>query len=78
VLVESPGFGRSRENWTVHFEGSARVGDLIEVQVASASLVALRGAQTRLVEANRAAGGGAFAPHGTPARERLRLAVVGQ
>jgi tRNA-2-methylthio-N6-dimethylallyladenosine synthase len=76
VLVESPGFGRSRENWTVHFDGAARVGDLIEVQVASASLVALRGAQTRLVEANRAdAAAGAQAK---PGRQSLRLAVVGQ
>jgi tRNA-2-methylthio-N6-dimethylallyladenosine synthase len=51
VLVEAPGFGRSRENWTVHFQGPARIGDLIEVEVASASLVALRGSQTRLVDA---------------------------
>ena len=40
VLVEDRGFGRSRENWTVHFEGDASVGDLIEVRVESASLVA--------------------------------------
>jgi tRNA-2-methylthio-N6-dimethylallyladenosine synthase len=44
VLVESPGFGRSRENWTVHFEGGAQVGDLVRVRVERASLVALRGA----------------------------------
>ena len=43
VLVENPGFGRSRENWTVHFEGEATAGSLVEVRVESASLVALRG-----------------------------------
>jgi len=68
VLVESPGFGRSRENWTVHYEGTARVGDLIEVQVATASLVALRGPQVRMIDPARA----------QPARERVRLAVVSQ
>ena len=31
VLVEDRGFGRSRENWTVHFEGEANVGDLVRV-----------------------------------------------
>ena len=46
VLVENRGFGRSRENWTVHFEGEAAAGDLVRVRVQSASLVALRGAQT--------------------------------
>src|SRR5205085_6036419 len=40
VLVEEPGFGRSRENWTVHFNGEARAGDLVRVRVESASLVA--------------------------------------
>ncbi|HUJ26610.1 MAG TPA: tRNA (N6-isopentenyl adenosine(37)-C2)-methylthiotransferase MiaB [Myxococcales bacterium] len=49
VLVENPGFGRSRENWTVHFDGDAPVGSLIEARVASASLVALRGAQERVL-----------------------------
>ena len=68
VLVESPGFGRSRENLTVHYEGTARVGDLIEVQVATASLVALRGPQVRMIDPARA----------QPARERVRLAVVSQ
>ena len=66
VLVEDPGFGRSRENWTVHFEGDAAVGDLIRVQVGSATLVALRGAQTALVEKAKAA---------EPPRRR-RLSVV--
>ena len=55
VLVENPGFGRSRENWTVHFEGDAPVGSLVEVRVASASLVALRGKQERVVAAGPAA-----------------------
>jgi tRNA-2-methylthio-N6-dimethylallyladenosine synthase len=51
VLVENPGFGRSRENWTVHFQGDARPGDLIQVQVESASLVALRGRQVAVLDA---------------------------
>ncbi len=49
VLVEDRGFGRSRENWTVHFEGEAAVGDLVRVRVQSASLVALRGALAAVV-----------------------------
>ena len=67
VLVESPGFGRSRENWTVHFQGTARAGDLISVEVASASLVALRGTQLRVIEAGLA-----------QEMPRTRLAVVSQ
>lgn len=66
VLVEDRGFGRSRENWTVHFEGDAAVGDLVRVQVQSASLVALRGVQSALADK---------APH-TPAPPKRRLAVV--
>ena len=66
VLVEDRGFGRSRENWTVHFEGDSQVGDLIRVQVRSASLVALRGVQTAVVDA---------APR-QEAPVRRRLAVV--
>jgi len=50
VLVEEPGFGRSRENWTVHFDGDAGAGDLVWVRVDSASLVSLRGAQVRTVD----------------------------
>ncbi len=50
VLVEDRGFGRSRENWTVHFEGDAAVGDLVRVQVRSASLVALRGVQIAVLD----------------------------
>jgi tRNA-2-methylthio-N6-dimethylallyladenosine synthase len=59
VLVESartepgaPGerFGRSRENWTVHFRGACAVGDLVRVQVESASLVALRGVEQEVVD----------------------------
>jgi tRNA-2-methylthio-N6-dimethylallyladenosine synthase len=65
VLVEDRGFGRSRENWTVHFEGDANVGDLIEVRVQTASLVALRGAQTKMLERAK--------PTHAP---RRRLAVV--
>ena len=50
VLVEDPGFGRSRENWTVHFTGEARTGDLVRVRVESASLVALRGTQVETLD----------------------------
>lgn len=67
VLVEDRGFGRSRENWTVHFEGEAAVGDLIRVRVQNASLVSLRGAQTAVVVPAQAP---LFAP---PVRRRLSL-----
>ena len=50
VLVEEPGFGRSRENWTVHFSGEAGTGDLVNVRVESASLVALRGVQIEVID----------------------------
>jgi len=50
VLVEDPGFGRSRENWTVHFNGDARTGDLVTVRVDSASLVAVRGTQVETLD----------------------------
>jgi tRNA-2-methylthio-N6-dimethylallyladenosine synthase len=50
VLVEEPGFGRSRENWTVHFAGDARPGDLIRVRVESASLVSVRGVPVEIVD----------------------------
>jgi len=50
VLAEEPGFGRSRENWTVHFDGDAGAGDLVWVRVDSATLVSLRGAQVRTVD----------------------------
>jgi tRNA-2-methylthio-N6-dimethylallyladenosine synthase len=66
ALVEDRGFGRSRENWTVHFQGDASVGDLIRVRVESASLVALRGVQAGVV---------AKAPP-AEAPPRRRLAVV--
>jgi tRNA-2-methylthio-N6-dimethylallyladenosine synthase len=52
VLVEEPGFGRSRENWTVHFSGDAIRGDLVRVGVQSASLVALRGVQVEVLDAS--------------------------
>jgi tRNA-2-methylthio-N6-dimethylallyladenosine synthase len=66
VLVEEAGFGRSRENWTVHFSGDAGPGDLVSVRVESASLVALRGMQTSIADR---------APRIDPPRKR-RLAVV--
>ena len=50
VLVEEPGFGRSRENWTVHFAGDAAPGDLVRVAVESATLASLRGVQEEIVD----------------------------
>jgi hypothetical protein len=66
VLVQEPGFGRSRQNWTVHFSGDAEIGDLVRVRVDFASLASLRGAQEEIVDR-------------APRRERpprRRLAVV--
>jgi tRNA-2-methylthio-N6-dimethylallyladenosine synthase len=60
VLVESartpPGvagerFGRSRENWTVHFVGTASPGDIVRVRVERASLVAVIGSEISVVDA---------------------------
>ena len=51
VLVEETGFGRSRENWAVHFAGDAAVGALVEVRIESASVASLRGTQLRVVDA---------------------------
>jgi tRNA-2-methylthio-N6-dimethylallyladenosine synthase len=76
VLVESartpPGalgerFGRSRENWTVHFTGTCAAGDLVRVRVERAGLVALVGTEAAVIDAtvNRA-----------PPLPRTRLAVV--
>jgi len=76
VLVESartqpgvPGerFGRSRENWTVHFTGASAVGDLVRVRVERAGLVALVGAELAVIDAT---------PHPAPPGPRTRLAVV--
>jgi tRNA-2-methylthio-N6-dimethylallyladenosine synthase len=76
VLVESarsplgiPGerFGRSRENWTVHFNGTAGVGDLVRVRVERAGLVALVGSESAVVDAS---------PRRAPPPPRARLAVV--
>src|SRR5947209_10173117 len=50
ALVEDAGFGRSRENWTIHFAGDAGTGDLVNVRVESASLVALRGVQIDVID----------------------------
>ena len=59
VLVEraetEPGvtgerFGRSRENWTTHFTGPSRVGDVVRVRVLRASPAALAGEETSLVD----------------------------
>ena len=77
VLVESartspgvPGerFGRSRENWTVHFAGESAVGDVVRVQVERAGLVALSGVERSVVDATQ---------HRAPPRiPRTRLSVV--
>ena len=76
VLVESartpaavPGerFGRSRENWTVHFAGASAVGDVVRVRVARASLVALVGSEVAVIDAT---------PHRAPSAPRTRLAVL--
>jgi tRNA-2-methylthio-N6-dimethylallyladenosine synthase len=68
VLVEQASgqrFGRSRENWAVHFDGGAQVGDVVRVRLASASLVALRGAQVAVIDS---------APQmGVPPRRRLAV-----
>src|SRR5260370_36694139 len=68
VLVEQASgqrFGRSRENWAGHFDGDAQVGDVVRVRLASASLVALRGAQVAVIDS---------APQmGAPARRRLAV-----
>jgi tRNA-2-methylthio-N6-dimethylallyladenosine synthase len=59
-------FGRSRENWTVHFAGTAAVGDIVRVGVERAGLVALVGREIAMVDAS---------PHRAHA-PRTRLAVV--
>jgi tRNA-2-methylthio-N6-dimethylallyladenosine synthase len=59
VLVETartapgvPGerFGRSRENWTVHFRGASAVGDIVRVHVERATLVAVCGTEQTIVD----------------------------
>jgi tRNA-2-methylthio-N6-dimethylallyladenosine synthase len=53
VLVEQADgqrFGRSRENWAVHFDGDAQLGDVVRVRVASASPAALRGGQVAVTD----------------------------
>jgi tRNA-2-methylthio-N6-dimethylallyladenosine synthase len=76
TLVESartaPGiagerFGRSRENWTVHFAGTAAVGDVVRVRVERAGLVALVGTEIAVADAT---------PHRARALPRTSLAVV--
>jgi tRNA-2-methylthio-N6-dimethylallyladenosine synthase len=76
VLVESarttvgvPGerFGRSRENWTVHFQGDCGAGDLVRVHISRASLVALSGVEERVTDP---------APFVADNAPRTRLAVL--
>ena len=80
VLVENavtePGtlgerFGRSRENWTVRFEGQSAVSDVVLVQVQHAALVALRGTESALV-----ARGARLSGTPGPASKSTRLAIV--
>ncbi len=61
VLVEDRGFGRSRENWTVHFEGDAQVGDLVR---------RARGARLAGGAARRAGGGARSGPGGASRSSR--------
>jgi tRNA-2-methylthio-N6-dimethylallyladenosine synthase len=60
-------FGRSRENWTVHFQGDCAVGDLVRVRISRASLVALGGVQETISDP---------APSVARASSRTRLAVL--
>jgi tRNA-2-methylthio-N6-dimethylallyladenosine synthase len=70
VLVEAVDglrrFGRSRENWTIHFEGTAAVGDLVRVRVERAGLLAVTCTEVAVVDRARPA----------PRPSRTRLAVV--
>ena len=71
VLVEAvhgeERFGRSRENWAVHFTGTAGPGDVANVRVERAGLVGVNGIETRVVDR---------APSHFRERARTRLAVV--
>ena len=58
VLVEGPSRtdpalqrGRTRRNTTVNFVGSARPGDLVQVEIESATSTTLRGREVALVAA---------------------------
>ena len=73
-LTSAPGvvgerFGRSQENWPVHFDGASARGDLVRVRVASASFGSLRGTQTAIVDRAPAQGPSTL-------RARRPLAVV--
>ncbi len=79
VLVESaksePGvlgerFGRSRENWTVHFTGTSRVGDIVRVRITRTSLVAMGGEERAIVDPTP------LSPASVAPASRHRLAVV--
>jgi len=79
VLVEqaqsdagTPGdrFGRSRENWTVHFNGRSRVGDIVRVRVARASMAAMSGDEIAIADPTP------FIAPSTASASRHRLAVV--
>ena len=61
-------FGRSRENWTVHFAGESAVGDVVRVRVDRASLVALNGVERAVVQATQ--------HRALPPGPRTRLPVV--
>jgi len=76
VLVESartpagaPGerFGRSRQNWTVHFQGDCAAADIVRVRVSRASMAALSGVQAGVSDP---------APFVADKAPRTRLAVL--
>jgi len=60
-------FGRSRQNWTVHFQGDCGPCDIVRVHIERASLVALSGIQASVSDP---------APIGFRAAPRTRLAVL--
>jgi tRNA-2-methylthio-N6-dimethylallyladenosine synthase len=65
-------FGRSRENWTVHFTGDARVGDVVRVRVDKATLASLSGVQASIVDAAAVP----VPPPATGPAPKRRLAVL--
>ena len=67
---EAVRFGRSRENWTVHFTGDARVGDVVRVRVEKATFGSITGVQTSIVDAATASIPSAPAPADSAAPKR--------
>ncbi len=67
---EAVRFGRSRENWTVHFTGDARVGDVVLVRVERTTFGSITGVQTSIVDAATASVPSAPAPADSAAPKR--------